>query len=254
MSGRPRPVLADLHVHTVLSPCAEVEMIPPLIVRRAARLGLGLIAVTDHNAALNAAALIAAAEETGLRVLPGLELQTREEVHLLCLFGALESCLAWQKEVFGRLPALANREEHFGPQYVVDATGDWLRTEERLLAVSAEIALDEAIDRVHALGGLAIPAHVDRPAFSLLANLGLIPAGLAADALEVTGRFRPETGLKQWPGLQGWPLVVGGDAHRLSEMQSRTLLKIAEPTLEELRLALRGEEGRKVSVDWGNTD
>lgn len=245
-----RPLLADLHIHTVLSACAEVEMIPPLIVRRACRMGLGLIAVTDHNACANADAVLRAAEGTGLAVLAGMELQTREEVHLLCLFDTVEQGLTWQAEVWRLLPPLANREELFGPQYVVDAEGEWVRTEERLLAASADIALEDAIARVHALGGLAIPAHVERPSFSLLANLGMVPPGFVADALEVTARFRPEDGFSRWPELRGWPLVVNGDAHRLGEMQNRTLIKIAAPTVCELSMALRGVEGRKVSVDW----
>jgi predicted metal-dependent phosphoesterase TrpH len=245
-----KPLLADLHLHTVLSACAEVEKIPPLIVRQARRLGLGLIAVTDHNACGNAAAVMEAAAGTGLTVLPGMELQTREEVHLLCLFGALECCLEWQEEVWRLLPPLENREEFFGPQYVVDREGKWFRTEGRLLQVSAGIALEEAVDKVHRRGGLAIPAHVDRPSFSLLANLGLVPTGLAADALEVTARWRPEAGFKMWPDLKGQTLIVSGDAHRLAEMQSRTLLKVAEPTVEEIRLALRGEAGRKVTATF----
>ncbi len=248
-----RPILADLHIHTVLSACAEVEMIPPLIVRRACRLGLGLIAVTDHNACANAEAVIRAAEGTGLAVLPGMELQTREEVHLLCLFDTVEQSLAWQAEVWSLLPPLENREEFFGPQYVVDAEGQWVRTEGRLLAASADIALEQAIARVHALGGLAIPAHVDRPSFSLLANLGMVPANLGADALEVTARFQPEAGFAQWPELRGWPLVVDGDAHTLNDMQNRTLFKVAAPTVRELSLALRGAEGRKITVDWHPT-
>ena len=85
---------ADLHVHTVLSPCAEIEMIPPLIVHRALQAGLALIAVTDHNSAENVAAVIEAAEGTGLTVLPGMEVQTREEVHLTCLFDSLEQVMA----------------------------------------------------------------------------------------------------------------------------------------------------------------
>ena len=127
------PILADLHVHTVLSPCAEIEMIPPLIVRRALELNLGLIAVTDHNAAGNCAAVMGAAEGTGLRVLPGMEVQTREDIHVLCLFESLQQALAWQGIVFDHLPDQPNPAESSGRQLVVDATGEYLRTEPRLL-------------------------------------------------------------------------------------------------------------------------
>jgi len=106
-----RSVWADLHIHTVLSPCAEVEMIPPLIVRRARELGLGLIAITDHNSAENVDSVQRAARGSGLKVLPGMEVQTSEEVHVLCLFDTLEQVLDWQECVFGSLPPLKNREE-----------------------------------------------------------------------------------------------------------------------------------------------
>jgi 3',5'-nucleoside bisphosphate phosphatase len=245
-----RPILADLHLHTVLSPCAEIEMIPPLIVARAQHLGLGLIAVTDHNACDNAGAIMEAASGTGLHVLPGMELQTVEEVHLLCLFDTLAQCRRWQEEVDRKLPSLQNKEDLFGPQFIVDAAGEWIRTEGRLLATSVEMTVEEVSREVHLLGGMLIPAHVDRPSFSLFSNLGFLPNRLGADAMEVTSRFDPEVGLRQWPDLDTYCLIIGGDAHRLSEIQNRTLFKIERPGIEEIAFAFRGEKGRKVTVDW----
>jgi 3',5'-nucleoside bisphosphate phosphatase len=173
-----KPFLADLHIHTVLSGCAEVEMIPPLIIRQAKRLGLNLIAITDHNACNNVEAMIQASEGTGIHVLPGMELQSREEVHLLCLFDTALQCRKWQEVVFNKLPSLANREEIFGAQFVVDATGELVQTEERLLATSTDMGLEEVVSEVHSRGGMVIPAHVDRPSFSLFANLGFVPESL----------------------------------------------------------------------------
>ena len=245
-----KPFLADLHIHTVLSGCAEVEMIPPLILRQAERLGLSLIAITDHNACHNVGAVMKAANGTGIHVLPGMELQSKEEVHLLCLFDTVAQCQEWQQEVFQRLPSITNREEVFGTQYVVDATGDWVRTEERLLATSVDMTLEEAILKVHGLGGMVIPAHVDRPSFSLLANLGFVPENLPVHGLEVTQKFVPSHGFQQWPQLKAWCLIVNGDAHRLEEIQHRTLLKISAPLVQEISLALQGLEGRKVMVEW----
>lgn len=243
-------MLADLHVHTVLSACADTEMIPPLIVERAKRLGLGMIAITDHNACFNVEAVMEAAAGRDLHVLAGMELQTIEEVHLLCLFDTLSQCLLWQEEILKRLPPLLNQEEFFGPQFVVDANGEWVRTEERLLATSAEISLEEAISKVHRLGGLAVPAHVDRPSFSVLSNLGFLPESLNADALEVTSRFLPHEGFSKWPQIRGYSLIVDGDAHRLSQMKNRTLLEIQRPSTEEISLAFRGEGDRRVTVEW----
>jgi PHP family Zn ribbon phosphoesterase len=243
---------ADLHIHTVLSGCAEVEMIPSLILRQAERKGLNLIAITDHNACHNAQAVMEAAVGTNIHVLPGMELQSREEVHILCLFDTVESCQAWQKKVFQKLPPLANKENFFGPQYVVNAAGDWLWTEERLLAISADMTLEEIVNQVASLGGVAIPAHVDRPSFSLLANLGLIPETLSGQALEVTPYFDRQRGFQQWPQLEDQCLIVNGDAHRLSEIQNRTWFKLAHPVIDEMTMAFKGQQGRQVMVEWPN--
>ena len=225
-------------------------MIPPLILRQAGQLGLGLIAITDHNACHNAEAVIKASKGTGIHVLPGMELQSREEVHVLCLFDTLSPCKEWQKEVFQKLPSRSNREEVFGAQYVVDSTGDWLKTEGRLLAASVDMTLNEVVSKVRALGGMVIPAHVDRRSFSLLANLGFVPEGLDVFGLEVTSRFIPARDFQEWPELKSWCLIVNGDAHRLKEIQHRTLLRISAPRIHEICLALQGAEGRKVTVEW----
>ena len=248
-----KPFLADLHIHTVLSGCAEVEMIPPLVLKQAKRLGLSLIAVTDHNACHNVEAMTQAAQGTGIHVLPGMELQSREEVHILCLFDTVLQCQQWQETVFAKLPSLSNKEDIFGAQFVVDMTGEWVRTEERLLSASTDMGLEEVVSEVHSMGGMVIPAHVDRPSFSLLANLGFVPESLDVQALEVTSRFVPATGYPQWPQLEGWCLIVNGDAHRLQEIQNRTLFKIAAPLIEEIDLALKGEQGRKVVVEWSDS-
>lgn len=243
-----KSLLADLHVHTVLSPCAEVEMIPPLIVQRALELGLGLIAVTDHNAAANCAAVIAAAAGTPLVVLPGMEVQTAEEVHVLCLFDTVEQALTWQGIVFDHLPNLPNAEELLGAQFVVDAAGDYIRTEARLLLTSTDLTLDSVIHRVAALGGLAIPAHINRPTFSLLANLGFVPPGLAVPALEIFRLTEPASLVAAQPELAAWPLIRGGDAHRLSEVSRAVRFTVDAPVVAGLGRAFAGQVGCNFSL------
>jgi PHP family Zn ribbon phosphoesterase len=243
-----RDLLADLHLHTVLSACAEVEMIPPLIVRRARELGLGLIAVTDHNAALNVQAVIDAAAGSGLAVLPGMEVQSREEVHLVCLFDTVAQVRAWQERVWAALPDRQNDEDFFGAQYVVDAGGEYLYTEKRLLSVAAALSVEDVVGGVRALGGLVLAAHVDRPANSLLVNLGFVPPGLEIAGLELTRRADPAEVLRRFPDLASFGLVVSGDAHRLEEMTARTLFKVEAPTVAELALALAGRDGRRIEI------
>ncbi|MCS7059850.1 MAG: PHP domain-containing protein [Anaerolineae bacterium] len=246
--------IAELHVHTCLSPCAEVEMIPPLIVQAAHEQGINLIAITDHNASANAEAVMRAAAEVGVTVLPGMELQTVEEVHLLCLFDTLDQTRAWQSYVDNRLPALENDAEHFGDQFIVDESGDFVRRETRLLLVSAEIALGEAVTVVHELGGLAIPAHVDRKAYSLIQNLGLIPEDVPFDALEISRHLTPEQARQKYPQLKLFPLIQSGDAHRLDELLGKNLFRLQKPTIAELKLALHGQEGRSFRLRSTRTE
>jgi PHP family Zn ribbon phosphoesterase len=237
---------AELHVHTVLSPCAGVEMIPPLIVQEALEQGLQLIAITDHNGTANAGAVIEAARGTELIVLPGMELQTKEEVHLLCLFDSLEQSAEWQKKVDQHLPDLPNNPDFFGEQFVVDASGEFVRREERLLLNSVDLDLEDATREVQALGGLAIPAHVDRKANGLIEILGLIPPGF--EALEISRHITPEAAQQKFPQVRGYPLFQSGDVHLLDGFLGTTKIEIAQPTISEIRMAISGQAGRKLTI------
>lgn len=236
--------LADLHVHTVASACAELEMLPPLIVKRALEVGLGVIAVTDHNTAENVLAVQRAAEGTGLWVLAGMEAQTREEAHILCLFDTVEQVLAWQEVIYNHLPPFKNEEALWGMQLIVNEEGDYVRTNDRLLQVATSLSVEEVVAGVHTLGGLAIAAHVDRVAFSLLGSLGFIPQGLALDALELTPRTPLERFRAEHAELEGWPIIVSCDAHRLADLHPHMRLRLEEPAVAELMKAFRGEGGR----------
>jgi len=233
---------AELHVHTLLSPCAGVEMIPPLIVEEALTLGIRLLAITDHNASANAEAVINAAQGTELWVLPGMELQTREEVHLLCLFDTLEQLSAWQKTVDAALPDLPNNIEYFGEQFVVDEEGEFIRREERLLLNSVDISLEHAAAQVTALGGLAIPAHIDRKANGLIEVLGLIPPGF--EALEVSRHIAPQAARQKYPQIGTTPLLQSGDVHLLDGFLGAIEFELNAPSIAEIRLALRELDGR----------
>jgi 3',5'-nucleoside bisphosphate phosphatase len=240
---------AELHVHTVLSPCASVEMIPPLIVQAAIECGIRLIAITDHNTSANVAAVMKAADQSGLVVLPGMELQTREEVHLLCLFDNLEKLLAWQVIVDQYLPDIQNNSEYFGEQFIVDETGDFLGIEPRLLISSVQLTLEQAIQQVHALGGLAIPAHIDRKAFGLIENLGMIPTDLPMDALEISRHMTADLALKKYPQAADFPLLQSGDVHHLEDFLGSSYFSIEAPTLTEIQLAFHQAMGRKMEIN-----
>jgi len=238
---------ADLHVHTVLSPCASVEMIPPLIVQTALEQGIDLIAITDHNATANIRAVQKAAEGTPLIVLPGMELQTREEVHLLCLFDTPEQAETWQKEVDTLLPNTPNRADLFGEQFIVDETGDFLGREERLLLNSAQISLEAAGARVTALGGIAIPAHVNRRANGLLPTLGIVPPGFLA--LEISRQISAPQARQSYPQITGYPLLQNGDVHHLGDFWGRTIFFMPEASIRAIRQALLAQSGCRVEIE-----
>ncbi len=243
---------AEFHVHTVLSPCADVEMIPPFIIQTASELGINLLAITDHNATANIEAVQKAAEGSGITVLPGIELQTREEVHLLALFDHLDQAYAFQKIVDVNLPDQPNDPEHFGEQFVVDATGDFIRREERLLINSTHLELGEAVKNVHQNGGLAIPAHINRKAFGMIEVLGFIPPQVAFDAVEVSRHVD----ISKFLSSQRLPIrqsvIQSGDVHRLDEFMGRNYFEIEKPSLSEITMALKHINGRKFWIGNSN--
>jgi PHP family Zn ribbon phosphoesterase len=239
---------ADLHVHTVLSPCAEIEMLPPLVVRAALEKGIQIIAVTDHNASANIIAVQRAAAGTDLVVIPGMELQTREEVHVLCLFDTLDQVAELQRTVDRLLPPFANDPEHFGVQLIVDAQGELVSTEDRLLLSSVDISFSEAFNLVNNLDGIFVPAHINRKVYGLIEVLGFVPVDVNIEVLEISRHIKPGEASIKFPQIKGYPLVQNGDVHRLDEFLGVNHFHIAAPTIQEFRLAIHGQEGRNMSI------
>lgn len=240
---------ADLHVHTVLSPCAEVEMIPPLIVQEAIEHNIDLIAITDHNASANVAAVQKAAAGSGLTVLPGMEVQAKEDVHLLCLFETLAALENWQTAVDAALPETPNKADYFGEQFVVDENGEFIRSEPRLLLTSTRFSIDEIFEQVNALGGLVIPAHIERTSYGLFPTLGLISEDWPIEAFEISRHTTPEKARAKFPSLGHYPLIQSGDVHRLDEFLGTTVFNLQARTLTEIRMALHGEKQRGVFIE-----
>lgn len=247
-AGELRKYRAELHVHTVLSPCADIEMIPPLIVSEALDHRLDIVAITDHNASANVPAVQQAAAGSRLTVIPGIELQTAEEVHLLCLFDCWEDLQHFQKKVDQALPERENDPEFFGEQFVVDKTGDFLYREKRLLLNSCRLDYASAVQLAHKFGGLAIPAHIDRRAFGLLANLGFLPAEPKIDAVEISRHTTREAMLAQHPEIAGIPMLQGGDVHYLPDFLGANQFTLAAPTLAEIKMALENVNGRQHEI------
>jgi PHP family Zn ribbon phosphoesterase len=221
-------------------------MTPRAIVRTALEKGLDMIAVCDHNSARNAAATMRAAAGSDLAVIPGIEITSSEEVHVLGLFPSETEAEAVQEEVYARLFG-ENKEEVFGYQVVVDEFDDVEDLDQRLLIGATTLRAERVANLIHEFRGLAVASHVDRPGFGLFSQLGFIPETLKLDALEVSRHSNFEKVRAKFPQAGNYPLITSSDAHYLKDVGSAvTLARMAEPSFEELKRALAGRESRAI--------
>jgi 3',5'-nucleoside bisphosphate phosphatase len=229
----------DLHIHSVLSPCAGLEMSPRDIVGRAREAGLDIIAITDHNIAENALCASEIGRKSNLLVLPGMELQTSEEIHLLAIFGDNDGALNFQKRIYDSLPPVHNNPDYFGDQVVVDENDNIIRFEDRLLLNSVQISLEDAVSLIKSYKGIVIPSHIDNPTFSIISQLGYIPESLDFDALEIRDRENIPLVLP-FIMRKDLPFVAFSDAHYLADIgKRRTTLSMPEICFEGLATALK---------------
>jgi 3',5'-nucleoside bisphosphate phosphatase len=237
---------ADLHIHTALSPCASNELTPPAIVERALEAKLDIIAVCDHNCAENAKAVQEAAG-TRLCVLAGIEITTAEDIHVLSIFPSADTAMAAGDRITPTL-AKANKRYHakFGEQLILDAAGQVKGKEERMLASSLWYSLAEAIEIVKNAGGLAIAAHVNRPSYSVMSQLGVFPEKAGFDAVEIFTSPLIKVNWDEYAALK-LPMITSSDSHYLADIgRYRTMLKMRAASFDELKKAISGANGRKV--------
>lgn len=240
---------ADLHLHTCLSPCGGYDVTPSAVVARAAQLGLDIIAISDHNSAENVAAALEAARRLGPAapaVLAGLEVTTAEEAHLLALFGELGAALTLQAMVYDHLQPGENNPDVFGDQIVANADDEVEEFNPRLLIGATDLPVNDLVARIHALGGLAVACHLDRPSYSLVGQLGMVPPDLPLDAVEVSRRGDPAQA-PLWLAGRKLAVLCSSDAHGLDQVgQAWSEILVERASFAELALALKGFEGRAV--------
>lgn len=242
-------VLADFHVHTLLSPCAAVEMTPNHIVLRAAQYGVGAVAITDHNASANVQAALEAGERYGVKVFPGMEVECQEEAHIVVLFDTFEQLQSWQEIVDRNMNGIANDKEKFGAQYIVDADDNFIREEERLLIAPLRLTASQVVAQVKKLGGIPIAAHIDRPAYSVVGQLGFIEPDFGFAAAEIS-HLGWQKGLQsKLQRVAGFlPYVTDSDAHTILDFLQgpKNLLMVEELTVKEIIAALKNSSGRSL--------
>jgi PHP family Zn ribbon phosphoesterase len=251
-AGRRQSVLkefrADLHIHSCLSPCGDWAMSPKKIIQKSREVGLDVIAICDHNSAENAGAAMREGNKRDLLVLPGMEICSREEVHILALFDELEPALEMQAYVYANLPG-ENNSKVFGYQVIANENDEVIGENPRLLIGATRLSLHDIVAKTHSLGGLNISCHVDRPSYGIINQLGFIPADLKLDGLEVSYRIKLEEAAQTIPAIGDFSCVTASDAHYLDDIgRACTVFELAEPSLAEIRLALARKNGRRIRV------
>ena len=240
---------ADLHIHTVLSPCADLEMTPANIVNRAVETGLQIIGITDHNSTKNALLTKNLGEKAGLFVLTGAEITTKEEVHCLVFFEMDEQLILFQKYIDANITLIPNPDGHFGYQPVVDEHDNITELVPYYLHAALKISIGQLSQFVKSMNGLFIPAHVDRPANGLFSQLGFMPPGLNPDAMGIS-KFSNKKDVVEHHNLPpDLTLIRNSDAHFLNQIgEIYTSFCMEEMTFNEIRMSLHGLQNRRVEI------
>ncbi len=237
---------ADLHVHTCLSPCGDWDMSPAFVIGRCVEKKIDIVAITDHNTIENTKVAMTLGRENGLTVLPSMEICSTEEVHILGLFDSFNNAEKMQTIVYEHLKG-ENQPDVFGYQVVANENDEVVSQNEKLLIGATDLSINRIVDAVHSLGGLAIAAHIDKKAFSLLGQLGFVPPDLNLDAVEVSYRERPERAVEKLLFGMKIPCITSSDAHFPGEIgRVSTKFLIAAPTITEMKMALQGIDGRRI--------
>lgn len=206
----------DFHIHSVLSGCADREMTPCNIVAYASLMGLGAISVTDHNSIKNIPAVMECGEAMGVIVVPGIEVQTSEDIHIIALFKTYYELQSFFLKL--NFPNIPNKSDIFGEQWIMNSDDNIVGMEENMLSVSSDMGIYELVSLIQAMGGLAIPAHIDREANGILITLGEVPEDLLVSALE----FSPYADNSLKARYKGYKFMVNSDAHSLNSILDKS--------------------------------
>ncbi len=240
---------ADLHTHTVLSPCGSLEMSPQNIIKRCKEEKIEILGITDHNSTRNCKAVEDLAKSNDILILKGAEITTKEEIHCLAFFEKDDELFDFQKYLEEHLPMVKNDVNKFGYQVVVDKNENILAQEDKLLITALDVSLIQVEKKVHSLDGLFIPAHIDRKSYSIISQLGFIPTGLEIDALELSKYASRKEFLEKNNYLADYSFIQSSDAHFLENIgDAYTSFQVLDKSFHEVKLALKAINGRKVLI------
>lgn len=222
----------DFHIHTALSPCADEDMTPNNIVNMALLKELDMIAITDHNTCENVEAIMKVGRKSNLLVIPGMEIETCEEVHMICLFPNIKAAIKMQEIVYASLPPLMNRRDIFGKQLILNEYDDIIGENEKLLLTASSLSVYDVVKYIRSIEGTVYPAHIDRNSYSILSNLGWIPKDLDINTVEISkdadfDKFASKYDL--------FNIIKSSDAHYLTDIAEREqFLEITTKSINEI--------------------
>ena len=224
----------DFHIHSCLSPCAEEDMTPYNLVNLSAIMGMEAIALTDHNSCQNCGAAMRAGEAAGITVIPGMELCTSEEVHVVCLFEELKAAEEFSDYVLSTMPPVKNRPEIFGTQLIMDETDQILGSQDILLTTASGISISSIEKIIDGYGGVCYPAHIDRSSYSVISNLGMITEEMGFEVAEVSPNGDIDKLIAQHPILKKMKILTSSDAHRLESLPPAQLSLHTENNIKSI--------------------
>ncbi len=237
---------ADLHIHTCLSACAELDMTPSKIVKCARENGLDIIAITDHNSGENFPACKNVAGDSGPFIIPGMEVTTSEEIHTIGLFEDYDDLLEFQKIVYKNLRD-GEFDGKYGYQLVVNERDEILSFSKKMLISATTLTIKEVVNLIHDYGGIVIASHIDKEVFSVISQLGFIPNDIDFDALEISPHMEMEKAIMVFREYSWIPFVKSSDAHHLKDIgRCTTGFLLEKPSFKELKMAIKKIEGRKI--------
>jgi hypothetical protein len=224
----------DMHIHSSLSPCASDDMTPNNIVNMAYIKKLNIISITDHNSMINVSSAEKIAYKRGILLIPGMEVNTKEEVHILCYFRNIEEGLEFGKLIYDSIPDIKNAEKFFGQQLALDEEDSVIYREEKLLTSASSYSIDEIDKLVKKYNGIIVPAHIDRKSYSILSVLGFIPKNLDISTVEISSECNEEMIEKM--NIKGiYNIITNSDAHDLWQInEAENFMELSSLNLNEV--------------------
>lgn len=244
---------ADLHNHTLLSPCGDLDMTPDFIIEEALKKGIDIIGITDHNSTRHCRLAERYSHNRDIFVLCGAEVTTKEEAHCLAFFGTHEKLDLFQEFLDQHLPNIPNVPDIFGDQVQINEDFEIVYEEPKLLTSGLDVNIEVIANKVKELDGIFIPAHIDKMKNSVISQLGFIPFDLQYDAVELSKHGDKEKILQQHPYLKDKMFTRASDAHLPDVIATAPCyFELETRSFEEIRKALHGEDGRSVKLKIEN--